>query len=432
MPSYKWLTFETKEKSEEKMGQISKSRFQRNKVGRKSYHESCPEMITELKNLLNTHSGSAQDRRRDDAIRFNALSIVDCNKHIKKRLMKEYSKINKMSNSTVRRFFLPPKQNIRSSAPAVSRYVRSRKFHLVGNQPNLPDHDFPKHGIRINPSAYVVLSNQRKRSSSVDSHASYELKVKKRSRSCDRRLFPDIKQHTIMTTDKRNFEHVIWSRTGQLFIRPFGSGTDHTIKATSEVHINNLQQITTENNMLLQKSVITIISDNGPDWSTDCMANIYNLGRFWEEQKLDALIWVSYAPGHSRFNPVERMFSRLTDLLQGVIIDLDPSFKKTSQQLDLALIELCKYWNNKSYCNYKIDCGPMFSVNGNVFDGHEKLKKLLMNKSQMQIEQNPNIQFSLQLYLRHCVRSTYYTSFIKCDDKYCVHCPRYPIRATKT
>ncbi|CAF0868997.1 unnamed protein product [Didymodactylos carnosus] len=156
-----------------------------------------------------------------------------------------------------------------SGAPAVSRYVRSRKFHLVENQPNLPDHNFPRHGIRINPSAYVVLSNQRKRSSSVDSHASYELKVQKRSRSCDSRLFPYIKQHTIMTTDKRNLEHVVWSRTGQLFIRPLGSGTDHTIKATSEVHINNLQQITTENNMLLQKSVITIISDNGPDWSTD-------------------------------------------------------------------------------------------------------------------------------------------------------------------
>ncbi|CAF2052364.1 unnamed protein product, partial [Rotaria magnacalcarata] len=38
----------------------------------------------------------------------------------------------------------------------------------------------------------------------------------------------------------------------------------------------------------------------------------------------------------------------------------------------------------------------------------------------------------LQLYLRHCVRSTYYTSFIKCNDKYCVHCSRYPICATKT
>ncbi|CAF5044191.1 unnamed protein product, partial [Rotaria sp. Silwood1] len=150
----------------------------------------------------------------------------------------------------------------------------------------------------------------------------------------------------------------------QLFIRLFGSGTDQSTKATREVHINNLQQIISENNMLLQKSVITIISDNGPDWSTDC---------------------------HSRFNPTERMFSRLTDLLQGAIIDLDASFKETSLQLDMVLIELCKYWNNKSYCNYKIDCGPMFSVNGNVFHGHEKLKNLLVNKSRIQIQENSNV-----------------------------------------
>ncbi|CAF4687102.1 unnamed protein product, partial [Rotaria sp. Silwood2] len=157
---------------------------------------------------------------------------------------------------------------------------------------------------------------------------------------CDFSLFPDIKQRTILTTDKRNFDHVIWNRTGQLFIRPFGSEIDRSIKATSEVHINNIQQITSENNMLFHKSVITMISDNGSDWNTDCTANIYKLGRFWEEQRLNPLIWVSYVPGHSRFNPIERMFLRLTDLLQGVIIDLDTSFKDTSQKLDMALIDL--------------------------------------------------------------------------------------------
>ncbi|CAF2672412.1 unnamed protein product [Rotaria sp. Silwood2] len=103
------------------------------------------------------------------------------------------------------------------------------------------------------------------------------------------------------------------------------------------------------------------------------------------------------------------MFSRFTDLLQGVIIDLDPSLKETSQQLDMALIELCKYWNNKSYCNYKFDCRPIFFANANVFDGHEKLKNLLMNKSQIQIQENANVQLGLQLHLHHCVCSIYYT-----------------------
>lgn len=93
--------------------------------------------------------------------------------------------------------------------PAVSRYVRSRKFHLVDNQPNFPDHDFPKHGIRINPSAYVALSNQRKRSLSVDSYSSCELKPRRRSRSCDTQLFPDIKQRTLMVS-QLFFIHSRW------------------------------------------------------------------------------------------------------------------------------------------------------------------------------------------------------------------------------
>ena len=95
-------------------------------------------------------------------------------------------------------------------------------------------------------------------------------------------------------TDKNNLEHVKWSRAEQLFIRPFFPVLIKQQEATSEVYINNLHQITIENNMLLHKSVITIISDNGPDWSTDYTVNIYNLRRFWEELQLDTLIWITY------------------------------------------------------------------------------------------------------------------------------------------
>ncbi|CAM4848066.1 unnamed protein product [Rotaria magnacalcarata] len=184
--------------------------------------------------------------------------------------MKKYSKINKISNSTIRRYFLPPKKNIQSSEFYKSHILA--KIPQKRNSKSIKEHcDFHFTCALVNyveelSSLYndeilalscdnkakiplAVLSNQRKRSSSIDSHPSCELKVKKRSRSCDDRLFPDIKYDTNMTTDKRNLEHVTWSRTGQLFIRPFGSGTDQATKATSEVHMNNLQNITTENNI---------------------------------------------------------------------------------------------------------------------------------------------------------------------------------------
>ncbi|CAF1154550.1 unnamed protein product [Rotaria sordida] len=216
-----------------------------------------------------------------------------------------------------------------------------------------------------------------------------------------------------------------------MFLRPFVSTLE---KATSEIHINNLQKIATENHWFLHRSVLTIISDNGPDWTTDCMANIYNLGRFWEENKLDALIWVSYAPGNSRYNPIERMFSHLTDLIANVTIDLDPAFSTINSQLDSALVDLNKYWHNKRYDKFKIDCRPVFSVNGNSLDGHQELKGKLMKSSIKHImsQENNYVRFDLQLYLRHYVKSSYYASFIKCQDSTCIHCSRHPVRATKT
>ena len=44
--------FKTKEKSQERMRQISWSGFQRNKVGRKSYHESKNSLFLEKMNSL--------------------------------------------------------------------------------------------------------------------------------------------------------------------------------------------------------------------------------------------------------------------------------------------------------------------------------------------------------------------------------------------
>ncbi|CAF1127287.1 unnamed protein product [Didymodactylos carnosus] len=79
MSSYKWLLFETKEKSIKTINHLKEFRFKNSPRGRKSYYQTHPELVPELKKLLNTHSGEAQDRRRDDVVRFNGLSITDSN-----------------------------------------------------------------------------------------------------------------------------------------------------------------------------------------------------------------------------------------------------------------------------------------------------------------------------------------------------------------
>lgn len=76
----------------------------------------------------------------------------------------------------------------------------------------------------------------------------------------------------------------------------------------------------------------------------------------------------------------------------------------------------------------------MFSVNGNSFDGHQELKDKLMKSSikHVMCQENDNVRFNLRLYLRHCVRSSYYVSFMKCKDSTCIHCSRHLVRAIKT
>ncbi|CAF2854670.1 unnamed protein product [Rotaria sp. Silwood2] len=215
MSSYSWLLFETKEKSAKIINDLKDFCIQTTPPGRKPYHIKYPELVRELKNLLNTHSGGAQDRRRDDIVRFNGLTITNCNNYIKRRLSRRYPNIYKLSNATVRRLFMPPKKSTKShkyyksivpakvprkqntkcqnhpdfqitcalvnyvqelaslyndecislscdnkakipiGTPAVSHYVRSRKFHLIDQAPNLPDHDFPKPGIKITPSSEI-------------------------------------------------------------------------------------------------------------------------------------------------------------------------------------------------------------------------------------------------------------------------------------
>ena len=249
MLNYKWLLFQTKEKSIKTINDLREFCIPNNPFGRKPYYKTHPELVPELKKLLNTHSGEAHNRRRDDVLRFNGLSITDCTDYIKRRLSRRYPNIYKLSHTTVRRLFMPPKQNVRSpkyyksvipakipqkqnskckshpdfhitcaqvnyvqelaglyddecislscdnkakipiGIPAVSHYVRSRKFHLIDQAPRLLDHDFPKLSVKITPPGYVRLRHNRRSSSANPSSESTLLSQMKTSKSCGSCLF---------------------------------------------------------------------------------------------------------------------------------------------------------------------------------------------------------------------------------------------------
>ena len=66
-----------------------------------------------------------------------------------------------------------------------------------------------------------------------------------------------------------------------------------------------------------------MIADGGPDWSVKSITNFMSLGFLWLKAELDVLVIQCYAPGHSRYNPIERTWSFLTEKIAGVILPDD-------------------------------------------------------------------------------------------------------------
>ena len=81
----------------------------------------------------------------------------------------------------------------------------------------------------------------------------------------------------------------------------------------------------------------------------------------WEELKLDIVVLSCYAPGHSRFNPIEKSWSRLTSLISTAILPTDidgvvpkPGTPEWVTVLDQAAEHCVKFWDGKSYCGKSI------------------------------------------------------------------------------
>ena len=80
--------------------------------------------------------------------------------------------------------------------------------------------------------------------------------------------------------------------------------------------------------MLLKEAVrnnrhaVSLVTDNGPDWSTKSLLLVMAIGRVWRDLNLDLLISCSNAPGHSAENIVEHAWSLLSRLVAGVTLPI--------------------------------------------------------------------------------------------------------------
>lgn len=469
------------------IGSASKKR-----VGRPATEHLHPDIVPCIRSFIEQNSAEAHLRRRDDVMYTNGVSLKNISDHVKNTLGISVNK------NTIQRLMVPPRQktiaskrykhlinacvppkrNDREKAthddfqytcaqvnlvnelavihstntlslsvdnknkvdvgiPATSRRCQVRQIYIQDNGPNYNDHDFPHPNSKLVPAGYLILKEKSLRSRSL-SPPKEKNKIKKRSLS-ESSCFNNAALHRAnLTRDKLNREKVKWPRSGPLFIQLYPS---RLIESTNVMHANHLMNLINKEKVCKDVFNVTLIADGGPDWSVKGVINFVSLGMLWKKSCLDTLIIQCYAPHHSRFNPIERCWSFLTQKIVGVILPDDingvvPSYNDNDgwmEVLDNAAKTLARFWHMKVYNGFKICVDTMTSedpVVNKIKETHTLLKDF-SNATKKKLKDTPAFLELKELYsflVKHGNRKAYQLEFIKCEDNTCGHCSNIPVR----
>ncbi|CAF1341500.1 unnamed protein product [Didymodactylos carnosus] len=154
--------------------------------------------------------------------------------------------------------------------------------------------------------------------------------------------------------DQKRRKHIHYSTIGNMHLRTFCT---QYFQSTSSMHIYNLESII-QPLIKLGKSVAILTTDNGPDWSGKSPCNVYNYAQLWKKLTLDALILNSYTPGNSRYNPVERSMSPLSNWPVGLTLKREYN-SNASKLHNLDDVLICLNWDKRKYAGFQLDCYPI-------------------------------------------------------------------------
>ena len=477
-------------------------------LGRPSLSSKFPEIVAVVKEFIGQHSAAAHNRRWEDTEYCHGVSI----EMIRRPVLQAIPELKKISKSTIRRLLLPPQKNrkaacrytglVEAKIPpkrndlslkkhkdfhftcaqvnfigelsemlldetvafsaddknklnggtlVVGRYFNIGKFFMTNDQPNYPDHDFPYSGAKLVPSGYLLLKSRLRRSRSLSPRRRYSVNVKKRRSSSQpalSRCKSKGKFHEMRYRDELGRERISWPRTGQLSVYLYAS-LFHS--STSALHASHLGEILKPIVERENKGAVTIICDGGPDWSTKFTPNLINYGRLWKNLKIDVLVLTCYAPGHSRFNPIEHCWAPISKKLTGATLPISVSedvpspwedntlleeeiIKNKGEVLDHAIDTCKKYWHNKRYDSFPIKVFSVPSKGSTPLERVHKLVKSFSSASTRKIresEELSEIKEEYQFLVSHCCRKSYQLQFSRCNQDSCEHCGTTPIRAER-
>ena len=325
-----------------------------------------------------------------------------------------------------------------------SSIFKQNRMSVTDDSPNYPDHDFPYRNSKLTPYGYELLLSKPRKSRSI----SPPRRQKKPTRS--RSLSP-VKSSGFFV-DKLGRSHTTVPRSGKLDL--FIAANRH-FNSTSTVHCRHLMKDLlpkwkSDEGILpepLHKNVLIGVTDNGPDWNSDYSVNLLNFGRFWKESRLDFLLFVTFAPGDSRFNMIERIWAAINSCCAGVTLPITlpgeniPPCKqriskaeleqKTDQVLWNANTIACKYLTGKKYDGFPITPHAENFIGKEEADRHDEIKSMLMsiNKSKLKEANYKQLQEEYVFLIKHCVKRKHYIQFSKCES--CEYCMENPVKATQ-
>ena len=278
-------------------------------------------------------------------------------------------------------------------------------------------------------------------SQSLPSHSDSSVEDSCNSQS-SRSHSASIQQKTIK--DKLGRNHYLTPHSGPALVSVRASRFH---SSNIQAHIDDLQPIV-EAGVKQGKTVLILIVDRGPDWSTNALFYM----RLWRDNNLDVLVATSFAARFSAFNPIEHLWSPLSKKLDGVTfsavapgdskppsqisgISDEERSQKEAEVFDKAIDQLCQtYWADATFDGYPVfrRIIPCLSSSCGEYDDYNAVHEFIRAPIRdLESSQSQKFSKELRFMIKHMDRRHNELIFIKCEDHDCNHCQQSPVQAKR-
>ena len=236
-----------------------------------------------------------------------------------------------------------------------------------------------------------------------------------------------------------------YDEIGRLHIKTPHSGTSYIYlraqlfnSTTVATHITDIYNIITHNE-LLDKPVLMLMCDGGPDFNPTSVLNMLYYYRLFKKLNLDCIVAFTYAARYSAYNCIEHLWSKLSNLLSGVVFsnkaqgdkkppcqlsskDVSAQEKKRKEKevFDRAMKSMENgHWKSTSFDGYPVLTETVKCDEDELlYNDYERVKSFLKAPLR-EIHTFIDLQNEYQILLKHLDRHHNEIIFVKCTDVTC-------------